>query len=385
VVDINQILLIIRDWLTSNERESSFRSIDEIDSAIGTSIGLRRTQNEDRSCLARMHFGPHNLGPIHLAVICDGLGGMEGGKESAAYALTMVVAGTFSHISKGAAPQDALLYSVEKANEEIFSHFHGNGGTTLSAAMILPDGECIGVNVGDSRIYTLKPGDSFIQLTTDDNVATEMQQFSAITPENLEQLEFGEHLTQFVGIGPDIRIRAERLELAKSTGSRLLLATDGAWRATNGSFGKVVLNAPTAINLSNWCGGIDNTTILVTGNVHEISRTQTSALQRNFANFSRLDMWTPSGHNVFYFDVSNKALPSAGSRSFHTKLQQEQVEERPPKTRKAPKAKSKKTASSKEGSPEKKEKFVQSSEKSQQFDIEILLDDFVDKDAKNTR
>lgn len=363
---------------------SSFRSIDEIDSSIGTSIGLRRTQNEDRSCLARLSFGKPGLSPIHLAVVCDGLGGMEAGEEAAAQALTMVVASTFSNISGGAAPKDALVCSVEKANEEIFSHFHGNGGTTLSAAMILSEGQCFGVNVGDSRIYSLKLGSSFIQLTTDDNVATEVQHLVAINP---DQLEFGEHLTQFVGIGPEIRIRAQQLLLGADIDSRLVLASDGAWRATNGAFGKVILNAPTAndvvkraINLSNWCGGVDNTTVLVTGSVHEMSCNHTKALL-DLRGLSKLDFWTPSGHNVFYFDGETNPNPLT---VHHGKSQKEPGETKP--RTKPPRAKGKKSTAAELRSHEYKEKPKDNPEKEkpQQFDIEILVDNPTNKNANNT-
>lgn len=142
-----------------------------------TGRGNFRENNEDAIfCRALEKSG----GVFALGVVCDGIGGLDGGEISSGYVIGAVsewferVSGwidpaladpdiSFSHLKDGA----------EEWNSGLFEHIRSLGirsGTTLTAILLQND-RYFTLNVGDSRIYRYTPEDGLCQLTVDSSVA----------------------------------------------------------------------------------------------------------------------------------------------------------------------------------------------------------------------
>ncbi len=155
--------------------------------------GLVRTQNEDmayaggqtvRNDSDAFEFDIPDEGMKFGAVVCDGLGGREGG--GIASALTCNMFDTFvDDLPVGLEPNDLILRLkrwAQTANDAIMAKSHGNGmATTLTGLLVYFDQAYI-LNCGDSRTYRLRY-DNFRQLTRDHSERNRLNDPSA--PANL--------------------------------------------------------------------------------------------------------------------------------------------------------------------------------------------------------
>src|SRR5579863_7127 len=123
-------------------------------------IGARHSQQDsfgladpkDQAFLAHGGF---------LAVICDGMGGMEHGEAASRTAVQAFLEAYQRKIPEESIP-DALLRSVREANEEVVTlaatlNAVENMGTTLVAAVVTTGG-LYHISVGDSAIFRVTAG-----------------------------------------------------------------------------------------------------------------------------------------------------------------------------------------------------------------------------------
>ena len=129
-----------------------------------TDIGIKKSINQDSICL--MISDTNNMGQVVLAVVCDGIGGLEQG-ELASSATTK----RFAEWYKNSLPKiisslsDELLQSEWKSiindmNYKLVQYGKSRGirvGTTLTAFLIINDRYMI-AQVGDSRAYCFENG-----------------------------------------------------------------------------------------------------------------------------------------------------------------------------------------------------------------------------------
>lgn len=167
-----------------------------------------------------------------MAVVCDGMGGMENGAEAANMGAIQFMR---AYLAVDKVQENTLVDAVYAANRAVYGAFQGkNGamaGTTLIAASILPDGLRF-VSVGDSHLYLFRKGKTY-QLNRDHNYFSElMEEVKAgrMTLEEAQHHPERAHLTSFVGI--------EKLELVDyniepvplKPGDRVLLCSDGLFK-----------------------------------------------------------------------------------------------------------------------------------------------------------
>lgn len=139
--------------------------------------GLVRTQNEDmayaggqtvRNDSDAFEFDIPDEGMKFGAVVCDGLGGREGG--GIASALTCNMFDTFvDDLPVGLEPNDLIIRLkrwAQTANDTIMAESQGNGMATTLTGLLLYFGQAYILNCGDSRTYRLRYG-NFRQLTRD--------------------------------------------------------------------------------------------------------------------------------------------------------------------------------------------------------------------------
>lgn len=167
-----------------------------------------------------------------MAVVCDGMGGMENGAEAANLGAIQFMR---AYLAADRVDDDTLVESVYRANESVYNAFAGKtgelAGTTLVAASVLPDGLRF-VSVGDSHIYLFRKGKLY-QLNRDHNYFSELLEevkAGRMTMEEARSHPERAHLTSFVGL--------EELELVDYNvspvplrpGDRVLLCSDGLFK-----------------------------------------------------------------------------------------------------------------------------------------------------------
>jgi len=183
-----------------------------------------RPENQDFYGSAQTHYG-------ELIVVCDGMGGHNGGKHAAETAVKIIL----EEVTKceDPNPANALEAAIKKANTAIWDESRENTylkgmGTTVVALLISLE-KAISCHVGDSRIYQLRKG-KILHRTFDHSHVFEMVRASLITEEQARLSEKSNIITRALGIQLTVDIEiTDNLSFQK--GDRFLLCTDGIWGA----------------------------------------------------------------------------------------------------------------------------------------------------------
>lgn len=248
----------LKKWLMRRTIPTGIRRVGDFSLALGSDVGLVRDENQDRAVVLRS--ANENGKNYIIGVLCDGMGGMDSGAKCASLAISSFL--NSCYINSFLPPHERMLKATMSANEAVFNLFEGSGGTTLSAFIYENDDSFFGVNVGDSRIYSLSS--SLNQLTVDDTLSA---QFASKIQE--QEYHGRNDLLQYVGIGKDIEPHI--IKFIKSEKNTLyLLTSDGIHFLPKDIIYTVakVAEQPGLIvkrlsDLSKWCGGRDNASLIV--------------------------------------------------------------------------------------------------------------------------
>lgn len=234
----------------------------------GTDIGLKRDENQDA---VRCEYFGHNV----LAVVCDGMGGENSGKEAS----TIAMEEFFQRFSEGYKEsledeeiRKLLIASVSAANSVIYTRakldFNNFGMGTTCVAAFVTDKSAFIANVGDSRAYLIVENEGVFQITTDHNVASLLYEQGRITEEELENHPQKHMLVRAVGV--EQTVQADTFILDYEDKISLLLCSDGLSGYCNDEeIYNVIMdsdfdNIPqNLIDLALGKGGRDNVTVAV--------------------------------------------------------------------------------------------------------------------------
>jgi len=268
-MNLNQLQIRLSKWLTRKTSNSAIRRIGDLPITIGSDIGSVRSENQDRVAVLKMQDGPNQS--FSIAVLCDGMGGMVEGTTCAAQAIASFLA-SFCFFC-GIAPAERMVRAAHEANRTVYSLYHGKGGATLSAVLFDSKGDMIGVNVGDSRIYSYQQN-VLGQLTVDDTMA-------GLLPQAEDNIRLRNELLQFVGIGEGLDPHVVNIPASQEL---ILLTSDGvhfldknilqmvirsanepaiAARRVIESANAAAIAARRIIEIAKWCGGRDNASIAI--------------------------------------------------------------------------------------------------------------------------
>lgn len=191
-----------------------------------TDVGLKRRDNQDTYAFER--FGAE--GSV-VAVVCDGMGGVQGGQ----LASTLAVSTFMEALHELAQPEmtaeqvRALQTAcVARANKAIYDRaqegeaYHGMG-TTLVSALVTPEVAVL-CNVGDSRAYHIDAA-GIRRVTRDHSVVEEMIESGEITPEEARTHPNRNLITR--ALGPDRNMVCDTYVIPLAAGDCVLLCTDG--------------------------------------------------------------------------------------------------------------------------------------------------------------
>lgn len=163
-----------------------------------------------------------------LALVADGMGGMEGGKLASETAIAAMKA-SFQTMDRQGDLAEALKGSVLAAGQQVFEALGGRGGSTLVACLFYRE-QLYYASVGDSYLYLLRDG-QLLRLNRPHNVRQECWldtiRSGSMDPEPARAHREAEALTQFLGMETLDDVDYLRRPLALREGDLLLLCSDG--------------------------------------------------------------------------------------------------------------------------------------------------------------
>lgn len=179
--------------------------------------GLVRKNNEDTFLVDNKRG---------LFIVCDGMGGHNGGEIASNMAVNTVAAET--HYTNSDEALLSLKAAIEKANYEIWVKGRENPellnmGTTIIAAAIV-DNRLTACNVGDSCLYLIRSQD-IIKITRDHTLAESMIEDGLLNPGEIRNNSYKHILTRAIGSEETVIIDFFTYDL--EPGDRILLCSDG--------------------------------------------------------------------------------------------------------------------------------------------------------------
>ena len=206
-----------------------------------------------------------------LLVVCDGMGGVDGGEIASELAAQVV----WREMKRTPATRDPEVFArllrraVRVANHDVHAMARREPGlrgmgTTLSAAGVVAD-RLIIATVGDSRAYVLRSG-ALVQVTRDQSLQSAL--LAAGHSPN-EAASAGGAILQALGVGSDVEPSLSVIDLRR--GDRVLLCSDGLYGLVGDPALALLLSQPhrvgDAVKLliaaARAAGGTDNITAVV--------------------------------------------------------------------------------------------------------------------------
>lgn len=163
-----------------------------------------------------------------FAVVADGMGGMDNGREASSAAVDAMTQLFRALLEEGEIPCQ-LREGICAVSDGIYQRFQGRSGTTLIAVRIL-EGMLHWVSVGDSAIF-LKRGEGVFQLNREHTCLNELYlrelEADRVDRARAEMDEDARRLTAFVGMDHLTQVDQSLRPLRLRRGDTLLLCSDG--------------------------------------------------------------------------------------------------------------------------------------------------------------
>lgn len=209
--------------------------LNEILIGLETNIGQRKTQQD--AAIVSTNDQEKNA-TVHktLAVLCDGMGGMEGG-EKASNLCVNTIHKDFYGGKKIPDVTQFLFDEIDKLDIEVAELCDEEGqtlkaGTTL-VVVIIEDNKLYWASVGDSRLYIIR-NEEILQVTKDHNYLMELMEMvkqKRITLEEAISNEDKEALVSYIGIGGIKYVDYNRNAFELLPGDCMVMCSDGLYRA----------------------------------------------------------------------------------------------------------------------------------------------------------
>ena len=188
-----------------------------------TDVGLRRHENQDT-------FAVEQGEKLLIAVVCDGMGGAEGGHIASSLAVE-----TFMQEIRALLRADMTAgqlrelasFCVAKANTAVYQRalqdpaYQGMGTTLVSA--VAGERDAVICNIGDSRAYLIHNGE-MTRITHDHSVVQTLVENGDITAEEARTHPNRNLITR--ALGPDETTLCDAFDVSFAHGDKILLCTD---------------------------------------------------------------------------------------------------------------------------------------------------------------
>ncbi len=202
---------------------------DGISLGMSSIIGTRSSQEDTVFCYGREKEA--------LGLVCDGMGGLEGGELASKAAAESFANAWFSCGGITDVPR-FLEEEAIRADEKVFCQENEEGeriraGTTIVAAIIRED-ELFWLSVGDSRIYIIR-GEEILSVCREHNYRLTLDwklEQGELTPEEYAAEEYrAEALISYLGMGNVSLMDVNRQPFLLEDGDIVLLTSDGLYRS----------------------------------------------------------------------------------------------------------------------------------------------------------
>lgn len=231
-----------------------------------TDIGLRRDSNQDSYASGEL------FGSVVWAVVCDGMGGVEGGSLASQIGVDVISERIKSSYREGMSVnsiRNMLASAITAANIKIYETsktdigFEGMGTTVV--AVIVADNVVYVAHLGDSRAYVIS-GNNLNQLTKDHSIVQELVDSGVITKDEAASDPRKNIITRALGVDSDIHIDFAAEDIKDN--DIVVLCTDGL---TNFVSEEIICEfaeedfeefAQRLVNEANANGGGDNITVV---------------------------------------------------------------------------------------------------------------------------
>lgn len=188
-----------------------------------TDVGLRRHENQDT-------FAVETIGKSVAAVVCDGMGGAEGGQIASTLAVETFLKELRALLREDMSVEqlrELASFCVAQANTAVYERALEDDcrgmGTTLVSAVAGEKGTVV-CNVGDSRAYLIR-GREITRITHDHSVVQTLVESGNITAEEARTHPNRNLITR--ALGTEEMTQCDAFEVAFQRGDKLLLCTDG--------------------------------------------------------------------------------------------------------------------------------------------------------------
>ena len=223
-----------------------------------TDTGRKRRRNEDSFVVAPPLFG-----------VADGMGGAQAGELASSLA-----AGAMKETSLAGDGERRVVQLIQEANRRVHERADTDAaasgmGTTMTVALVEPDGRVAFGHVGDSRAYMVRGG-SLGQLTDDHSLVAELVRRGELSAAEAERHPQRSVITRALGTDPDVDVDAFSVE--SQPGDIFLICSDGLSSFVDGDTIEEIIvrnhrNLPEAakalIQAANRGGGDDNITAVL--------------------------------------------------------------------------------------------------------------------------
>ncbi len=202
--------------------------MDRILIQMSACMNIGKREEQEDSVNASLPDYQYDKGVI--CAVADGVGGLANGKQASQAAVNAMVS-AFDQAARTDAPGQILLRGLALAQETVrgLQRSPGECGSTL-VAVLIRDGRCSFISVGDSRIYLYRGG-SLILLTRDQNRARwiDTQISLGKLPEEARSDKKRNALTAYIGMESFTRADRCSQSFSLGPGDRLALMSDGVF------------------------------------------------------------------------------------------------------------------------------------------------------------
>lgn len=236
-----------------------------------TDVGIKRKKNEDfYDFTVPPPDSPQFKTYGAMFVVADGMGGMGGGDAASQVATKTLLQRYYAPATQGISPLSALKEALEAANvavrEEAKRLSRLRIGSTGAGLVLLPDGEALVWNVGDSRVYRVRQ--SYIELLTHDQSVVQAQIDGGLITEEEAREARNVNVTAFLGQPTPIQPVLRRMQTQLD--DVFLMCSDGLWDLVEAhELLTIVQNNPAEaaakklIKMARDRGGPDNITVII--------------------------------------------------------------------------------------------------------------------------
>ena len=190
-----------------------------------TDIGLVRSSNQDSYAAGEMPGG------VAWAIVCDGMGGANGGNVASAQAVKMIseiISSTYREGMSSNSIRIMLRSAIYSANVSIFDTAKSveslTGMGTTAVAAVISQGVAHIAHAGDSRAYLVGDGE-LKQITRDHSIVQSMVEDGTISQSQARKHPRKNVITRALGAQESIEV--DYNELPIEPGQMLLMCTDG--------------------------------------------------------------------------------------------------------------------------------------------------------------